>query len=299
MAFVGIFLMWFTALVVVLIVSVCVSVSCFAASSIIMYIKGRNGTKIKPPWYVLTLRIVGGIAAVPLVFCILTIAYALITDAIDKETNLARAAEQYDYVQVEKILNGGADVDERDQEGKTLLMCIVAQDEYVTEADGRNYRFDSRGTDDEEEADEKDLKLMKLLIQYGADINAKKEDCGDHTLHMAGDDGYNSIYANSDHDCGNTPLLYAVRYRSPRIVSFLIKNGAEVNSPNTSGFTPLLMCLDNRSDDNGGDELVKILLDSGADTNAITNFNQSAQWLLERNKDKKHDKMEEEMEVGQ
>lgn len=93
--------------------------------------------------------------------------------------------------------------------------------------------------------------------------------------------------------------MYAVRYRSPRIVSFLIKNGAEVNSPNTSGFTPLLMCLDNRSDDNGGDELVKILLDSGADTNAITNFNQTAQWLLERNKDKRHEKMEEEMEVGQ
>ena len=86
--------------------------------------------------------------------------------------------------------------------------------------------------------------LMKLLIQYGADV-------------------------------------------------ILIRNGAEVNSPNTSGFTPLLMCLDNRSDDNGGDELVKILLDSGADTNAITNFNQTAQWLLERNKDKRHEKMEE------
>lgn len=295
MAFVGIFLMWFVALVVILIISACVCVTCFIASNIIMYIKQQktSGIKIKPPWYVQTLRIVGGIAAVPLVFCILTIAYALITDAIDKETNLARAAEQYDYVQVEKILNGGADVDERDQEGKTLLMCIVAQDEYVTEKDGRNYHFGSKRTEDEEGADEKDLKLMKLLIQYGADINAKKEDCGDHTLHMAGDDGYNSIYANSDHDCGNTPLLYAVRYRSPRIVSFLIKNGAEVNSPNTSGFTPLLMCLDNRSDDNGGDELVKILLDSGADTNAITNFNQTAQWLLERNKDKRHEKMEE------
>lgn len=183
MAFVGIFLMWFVALVVILIISACVCVTCFIASNIIMYIKQQktSGIKIKPPWYVQTLRIVGGIAAVPLVFCMIIISYVLITNAIDKETNLVRAAEQYDYTQVEKILNNGAKADERDQEGKTLLMCIIAHEKYADY--GRNYYFAFSG--DKGESDKKDLKLIKLLLRYGADINAKKEDCKDE-LHTAG-----------------------------------------------------------------------------------------------------------------
>ena len=94
--------------------------------------------------------------------------------------------------------------------------------------------------------------------------------------------GWHDIYANSDHYCGNTPLIYAVRYRSPDVVEFLIDNGADVNQANDCGFTPILMCADTRNDNDGGTEIATMLLNEGADISAVSNFHQDILWLLMR-----------------
>lgn len=61
-----------------------------------------------------------------------------------------------------------------------------------------------------------------------------------------------------------------------------IDNGADVNHANNCGFTPILMCADMRSDDEGGIEIAELLFEAGADPYAITNYNQDILWLIHR-----------------
>lgn len=299
MAFMGIFVMWIAVILIILGISFFVCAVCFIASAIIMKVKRRKspGEKIKQPWYVIILRIIGGVAAIPILLCVVLLVYDKISNSIDKKTNLIRAAEQYDYEQVENILQKGADVDERDAKGNTLLMCIVNKVDYESKDNGISYRvgYDPFTTDTEENIEKKNEKLIQLLFQYGADINAKKESRCDISYHVAGNEGYNGIYANSKDDCGNTVLLDAVIRGTPEMVAFLIENGADVNEANACGFTPLLLCVDNRSDENGGAEILKLLLDAGADAHAISNFDQDAIWLLDRNTDEVHVKMKQQL----
>ena len=65
-------------------------------------------------------------------------------------------------------------------------------------------------------------KIIKLLLEYGADINAVDEE-------------------------GGSPLLYAIQYKHPETVSLLVKNGANVNQRHRiEGMmeaTPLMLAL--------------------------------------------------------
>jgi ankyrin repeat protein len=185
----------------------------------------------------------------------------------------------YDYVQAERILQNGADPDIRDEYGRTLLMCIAVHEPYYSAEDSNRYELaDSSGWNDDE-----DIQMMELLLEYGADIDAAVPDCGDPTAHeYGGETGWNSIYANSDHPCGNTALIYAVRYRSADVIEFFLENGADVNAANDCGFTPLLMCVDMRTDNDDGLEITEMLLEEGADPYAVTNFHQDITWLVMR-----------------
>ncbi len=242
-----------------------------------MVVKRRKnkGVKVKAPWYVIVLRIIGGISALPIVGFIVVMISIGIGNAIDKKSNLERAVMNYDYEMAEEILDNGADPNVYDENGNTLLICFIANTEYSSSDGVRYYKKDNR-------SDEDDIKMIKLLLDHGADINAKTKDCGNKDEHFAGDEGGNGMYANSVHRCGNTPLLYAIKYRSPEIVEFLIDNGALVNTPNACGFTPILMCADNRYDGDGGLEIMEMLIEAGADPWAQSNFQQSIIWLLER-----------------
>lgn len=80
--------------------------------------------------------------------------------------------------------------------------------------------------------------MVDLLLQKGADINAKGEG-------------------------GITALMYAAEKKSPVIVQKLIEKGADVNAKSDTGYTALLVAV--REKNNG---IIKLLLDKGADVNA-------------------------------
>lgn len=281
MAFMGMFLAFMAVVLIILGTCAFIVFVCFLTAGLIMLHKRRKnqgGGKVKQPWYVITLRIIGALATLPIILAVGLIVYAIIADTIDKNTNLARAVMSYDYVRAERILERGADPDIRDEYGRTLLMCIAVHEDYISADDGERYDCTGNSSWDDDE----DIQMMELLLDYGADINAAVTYCGDDSAHEYGEDGWNDIYANSDHFCGNTALIYAVRYRSSDVVEFLLENGADVNAANSCGFTPLLMCADMRTDSDDGLEIASMLLDEGADPDAVTNFHQDIIWLLIR-----------------
>ena len=281
MAFMGMFLAFMAVVLVILGTSAFIAFICFLVSGLIMLSKrkkNKDGGRIKQPWYVIVLRVVGILASLPIILAVCLVIYALIANAVDKRTNLARAVMSYDYVQAERILENGADPDIRDKYGRTLLMCMVDHDDYISVETDERYECQA----DQFWNDDDDIRMMELLLDYGADVDAAVTDCGVAANHQYEEGGWTDIYANSDHPCGNTALIYAVRYRSAEVVEFLIDNGADVNEANACGFTPLLMCADTRSDDNDGLEIAELLLNEGADPNAVTNFHQDIVWLLMR-----------------
>ena len=283
MAFMGMFMAFLTVVLVILGVSAFLATVCFVVSGIIMVVrrkKNKDGEKVKQPWYVITLRIFGVIFLLPIFLAICAVIIAFISNSADKKTNLARAVMSRDYDRAEMILENGADPDVKDEYGRTLLMCIAARETYISAEDKNRYEYVSEYN--REDPDGEDMKMMAILLEHGADIDATVTDCGDNKNHEYEEGGWTDIYANSEHQCGNTALFYAVRYRSPEMVEFLIDNGADVNVSNACGFTPLLICADTRNDDDGGLEIASELMDEGASPRAVTNFHQDISWLLYR-----------------
>lgn len=89
-----------------------------------------------------------------------------------------------------------------------------------------------------------DLKIIKILVEAGADVNAKDND-------------------------NRTILMTASRYTSnPDIVAYLIKKGADVNSIANDGYTALEAALTH----NQNSKITKILLKNGANINSKNNL---------------------------
>ena len=162
MAFMGMFMGFMLVVAIILGTSAFVTAVCFVSAGLVMFFKKRKnkGVKVKAPWYVILLRILGGVAAIPMVLAVCVVVYALIANAADKRTNLARAVMSYDYVQAERILENGADPDIRDEYGRTLLMCIAVHEPYYSAEDSNRYELaDSSGWNDDE-----DIQMMELLL---------------------------------------------------------------------------------------------------------------------------------------
>ena len=112
------------------------------------------------------------------------------------------AAKKGDLARVQKELDGGADVNEKDENGVTPL----------------------HWTETEE--------IAELLIAQGADVNAKDDWSGSTPLHRAATFGYKEIAelliakgadVNARTGSGETPLDLAIKYKNTGYVVDLIR----------------------------------------------------------------------------
>ena len=88
----------------------------------------------------------------------------------------------------------------------------------------------------------KNLKVMKFLVENGAEVNTVNENSGDTALMLAVSEGYKDI------------------------VKFLIEKGANVNAVNSkSGYTVLMLAALG-----GSGDIVKFLKEKGANVNAVS-----------------------------
>eukprot|EP00833_Pecoramyces_ruminatium_P011921 jgi/Orpsp1_1/1185953/evm.model.c7180000096210.1 len=105
----------------------------------------------------------------------------------------------------------------------------------------------------------KNKNIIKYLVEHGAYINSYSE----------------RIYDENE----ELPLEYAIRENSVDMVEFLIKDcGAEVNVIFESGYTPLILAISK-----GNIEIVKILINHGADINMMKNSDSPLNLAIARN----------------
>ena len=116
--------------------------------------------------------------------------------------------------------------------------------------------------------------ILKLLMQAGVDVNAS--DGMDTSLHCAALMGRtevakmlvaNGADVNAKTARGHTPLLFAVQANDQELVRHLLSHGAQVQLMNADGDTILTGPLNPIWDDKVTPEILRILIQAGADPN--------------------------------
>ncbi|MGV8118157.1 MAG: ankyrin repeat domain-containing protein [Candidatus Xenobiia bacterium LiM19] len=154
------------------------------------------------------------------------------------------------------LLRKGIDINTRDAEGRTPLICAISSN--------------SCGLQEK-------IKMAELLINCGADVNARDNDGKTALYEACCDNGdyeeyYNMAKMLISHGAdvnyrvngSSSPLHVA---SDPRITDLLIRNGADVNIRNKEGETPLCVTRN--------EESIRLLTLSEADVNAVNKFGET------------------------
>lgn len=175
-----------------------------------------------------------------------------------KDNYLLEAIETSESSNVERALAVGADVNVKNERGDPALIVAVAW---------------SYG----------DTEIIKLLLERGADVNAKESSLGATALAFAISSGHTEIVRlllengadiNTKDINGYTPLIEATFNNEIEIGRLLLEKGADINAKDLRGMTALMFATikDNI-------EIVRLLLQYGADVNIVDNHNYTALML--------------------
>jgi ankyrin repeat protein len=173
---------------------------------------------------------------------------------------LFKAVLANDSSTVVQLLDQGAKIDAKDDEGHTPLMLAATVDR------------------EHQQPDQPQLVLL-LLLQRHADP-ALADQSGQTALHFAAMTGNRrasklllDFHAAVDpkDSIGLTPLMYCVVSKSLDLARDLLDHGADANAADVHGFTALMAA-------SGGGilEMVKLLLEKGARVNAHSDSNVTA-----------------------
>ena len=206
---------------------------------------------------------------------------------------------------VELLLNTGADVNGKGQDGCTPLMWAAEFEQH----------------NQQNQQDQQDI--IELLLNAGADVNARRVDGyttsmlatahrHEYVLELLLNTG--KVDVNAKDEVGNTALLSAAREGHKDVVKLLLNTGKfDVNAKDNDGYTALVLAaswcredvvkllletgiVDVTAKDNNGDTalllaveqytadegLVQLVLDAGADVNAKNNAGDTALLLAAR-----------------
>jgi ankyrin repeat protein len=184
-----------------------------------------------------------------------------------KKKSLLEPSESGDTEQVERLLEKGAEVDVRDQDGATALHGATLR---------------------------RNLKMVKLLLHYGADVNAGNN-AGYTALMVACKEGFPDVVrlllkhgakVNIAAKTGHTALLCAVSFEpvdlhsTLEVINLLLDHGANVNAKGLKKTTPLMNAAWF-----GLKEAVELLLRRGA---ALNESDETGRTALSMAQEKQH-----------
>lgn len=181
-----------------------------------------------------------------LALCLTIIATTVSSTSADMNNQLFEAAAQNDIEAVNKAINSGIDIDFRNQEGRTALMV-------ATRANA--------------------IDAARLLIESGADVNAT-DSIKDSPFLYAGAEGRleilkMTIEAGADLDStnryGGTALIPAAHHGHLETVRFLLTTEIDIDHVNNLGWTALLEAVILGDGGPVYQEIVRALLEAGAD----------------------------------
>ena len=119
-------------------------------------------------------------------------------------------------------------------------------------------------------------KIIKTLIDFGADINVRDFDGDTPLADAVSNPEAVKIFldmnadVNSPNNWGRTPLMKAAEFNSIDTIKMLIEHGAYVNSKDQNGST-VFMHIDPYGDPQSNLQTLQVLIDAGADVNAKDN----------------------------
>lgn len=175
-------------------------------------------------------------------------------------TALMYTARNTNYEMVEFLLKNGADVNMRDAAGETALYYSIEHNSFGQENERENA-----------------IKILNLLIKYGADVNTKNDE-GAYLLDIYYrssksenkemfkiliENGFDLESKINDDNSDYTPLMIAVYKEDYDMVKYLLDKGVNPNAANNENKTALMI-----ANDDGNFDISKLLIEQGANINA-------------------------------